>query len=58
MKIYIVVRNTVDMDFNNVDVFQSVHLTEESAEKAMAQLNEDFTLDGDDTREILERDAE
>lgn len=53
-QVFVLVRNAEGDEFENVDVFQSVHRTRGSAERTKASLEHDFGLD----YEILERTIE
>lgn len=56
-KIYIVVRNTEDSDFNQISSFYSVHLTEVSAMNAVKKYIKDNLWLAVKDFEILEREA-
>ena len=60
MKIYIVVRQTEDSEFNSICSFYSVHSSMEKANKAIKQYVLDFNLGpgGFDEFEVLEREVD
>jgi hypothetical protein len=56
MKIYVVVRDTTDAEFNTIEVFYSVHAKKEEAEAAIVQYNLKFGFFKSEF-EILEREV-
>lgn len=57
MKIYIVVRNTEDSEFNEIKSFYSAHLTRVGAEKAVEKYRS-MPCGEEPDFEILEREVE